>query len=80
MVEKLISRVGELLTSRFEVAPDDVSPDASFDDLGLDSLAQVELGEILEQNFGIEVSDEEMEKLATLADLAELLKQKGVAA
>lgn len=80
MVEKLISRVGEILASRFEVDPDGVIPEASFDDLGLDSLAQVELGEILEQNFGIEVSDEEMEKLATLADLAEMLKSKGVAA
>ncbi|MGW3471511.1 acyl carrier protein [Saccharopolyspora sp. NPDC000995] len=76
----LYTRLGELLTSEFDVENSNLRPDASFDDLGLDSLAQVELGELLEQHFGVEVSDAEMEKMATLADILDALEKKGVSA
>lgn len=76
----LYTRLGELLTSEFDVENSNLRPDASFDDLGLDSLAQVELGELLEQHFGVEVSDAEMEKMATLADILDALEKKGVTA
>ncbi|WP_190812414.1 acyl carrier protein [Saccharopolyspora pogona] len=74
----LYIRLGELLTSWFDVENSDLRPDASLDDLGLDSLAQVELGQLLEQNFGVEVTDAEMEKMATLTDILEALEKKGV--
>ncbi|MEU6265436.1 MULTISPECIES: acyl carrier protein [Saccharopolyspora] len=74
----LYTRLGELLTSTFDVETPDLRPDASLDDLGLDSLAQVELGELLEQHFGVEVTDAEMEKMATLTDILEALEKKGV--
>ncbi|MGI8306435.1 acyl carrier protein [Saccharopolyspora hattusasensis] len=75
----LYTRLGELLTSWFDVENSALKPDASLDDLGLDSLAQVELGQLLEQNFGVEVTDAEMEKMATLTDILEALEKKGVA-
>ncbi|QIZ39146.1 acyl carrier protein [Saccharopolyspora sp. ASAGF58] len=74
----LYTRLGELLTSWFDVENSALRPDASLDDLGLDSLAQVELGQLLEQNFGVEVTDAEMEKMATLPDILEALEKKGV--
>ncbi|PKW18014.1 acyl carrier protein [Saccharopolyspora spinosa] len=73
----LYTQLGELLTSKFDVESSDLRTDASFEDLGLDSLAQVELGELLEQHFGVEVTDAEMENMATLADILEALEKKG---
>ncbi|CAM04725.1 acyl carrier protein [Saccharopolyspora erythraea NRRL 2338] len=78
-MDDLFSRVSELLASRFEVEQADLRSDASFDDMGLDSLAQVELGEILAQEFGVDIDDEEMENMSTLTELVGALRQKGVA-
>jgi acyl carrier protein len=54
-------------------------PEASFiDDLGADSLDLVELIMEMEENFGIQISDEELEKIRTIKDVIEFLKKKGV--
>ena len=51
------------------VAPDQVVPDAKFiEDLGADSLDQVELVMALEEEFGADIPDEEAEKLTTVGD------------
>jgi acyl carrier protein len=53
--------------------------DASFiDDLGADSLDLVELIMEMEENFGIEIKDEELEKIRTIRDVIDFLKSKGV--
>jgi acyl carrier protein len=53
-----------------------VTPEASFvDDLGADSLDVVELVMAFEEEFGVEIPDEAAEKIATVKDANEFLKQ-----
>lgn len=60
-------RVKHIIVEQLGVDEDEVKPDASFvDDLGADSLDVVELVMALEEEFGLEISDEDAEKLATV--------------
>ena len=75
-------KVKKLICEQLEVNEGDVVPEASFvDDLGADSLDQVELIMAMEEEFGISISDEEAEKIATVRDAIEYIqKEKGEAA
>lgn len=75
-------KVKKIICEQLEVNEEDVVPEASFvDDLGADSLDQVELIMAMEEEFGISISDEEAEKIATVRDAIEYIKKgKGEAA
>lgn len=61
-------RVMQLAVDHLGVAPDRVKPDSNFaSDLGADSLDNVELVMAFEEEFGIEIPDEEAEKIETVA-------------
>ena len=62
-------KVKEIVVQQLGVSPDQVTEDAKFiEDLGADSLDQVELVMALEEEFGTDIPDEEAEKLATVGD------------
>ena len=62
-------RVKKVVVEQLDVAEDEVTPQASFvDDLGADSLDVVELVMAFEEAFGIEIPDEDAEKIATVKD------------
>jgi acyl carrier protein len=62
-------RVIEIVIAHMGVDPDQVTPEASFlDDLGGDSLDVVELVMALEDEFGITISDSDIEKIGTVQD------------
>ena len=73
------ARVKEIIVEQLNVEEDEVTPDAAFQaDLGADSLDIVELIMALEEAFGVEISDEEAEKLQTVGaaiDFIEKLQQ-----
>lgn len=70
--EKIVSIIAEKLS----VEPDEVVPQASFvDDLGADSLDLVELIMAMEEAFDKEISDEEAEKLQTVQDAIDYIKE-----
>ena len=73
-------RVAELLVERLGVAEEDISPEATFGDLDLDSLDLVEFALGAEDVFGVRISDEEAEGLSTVGDAVALLDSKGAAA
>ncbi len=75
-------KVKKIICEQLEVNEEDVVPEASFvDDLGADSLDQVELIMAMEEEFGISISDEEAEKILTVRDAIEYIqKGKGEAA
>ena len=62
-------KVKQIIASQLGVEIEEVTPDASFvDDLGADSLDTVELVMALEEEFGIEIPDEDAENISTVND------------
>jgi len=67
--EKVESRLKEIVAEQLGISEDEIVPEASFiEDLGADSLDIVELIMALEEEFDIEISDEEAEKIQTVQD------------
>ncbi|MER6581920.1 acyl carrier protein [Nonomuraea sp. NPDC001023] len=65
----------DILVDHFQMRADDVTATASLVEVGLDSLAAVELSDVLSSRFGIEVRDYELLELATVGDVARLLEE-----
>lgn len=75
MAESIEAKVKELISQQLEVKEEQLKPDASFtDDLKADSLAVVELVLALEQEFDLEIPDEETEKIKTVQDAINYIK------
>jgi len=73
----IAERVKRIIEEQLMVDEDEITDDASFvDDLGADSLDTVEMIMELEDEFGIEIPDEEAEKLVTVGDAIEYIKKK----
>jgi len=69
-------KVKSIIAEQLGIKPEEVTPTASFiDDLGADSLDTVELVMALEEEFGIEIPDEDAEKLRTVQDALDYLKK-----
>lgn len=70
----ILERVSKIIVDRLGVEESKVQPEASFtDDLGADSLDVVELVMELEDEFDMEISDEDAEKIATVGDVVEYI-------
>ena len=62
-------KIKKIIAEKLSVDPEEVVPEAAFvDDLGADSLDLVELIMSMEEEFDIDISDEDAEKLATVKD------------
>ena len=69
-------RVKKIITEQLNVSEEDVVPGASFvDDLGADSLDQVELIMAMEEEFDLSISDEDAEKIATVQNAIDFIKK-----
>lgn len=69
------AKVKKIVAEQLQVEPEKVTPEASFvDDLGADSLDIVELVMAFEEEFGMEISDEEAEKIQTVNDVIQYIK------
>lgn len=70
-------KVKQIIAEKLGVSEEKVNPQASFvDDLGADSLDQVELIMAFEDAFDVEIPDEDAEKLKTVKDAMEYLQGK----
>ena len=70
-------KIKSIIAEQLGVKPEEVTPQASFiEDLGADSLDTVELVMALEEEFGIEIPDEDAEKMATVGDAAKYIDEK----
>ena len=73
-----LERVRKIVIDHLDADPDKVTEKASFiDDLGADSLDNVELVMAFEEEFGAEIPDEDAEKLTTVGAVINYLKDKG---
>jgi acyl carrier protein len=69
-------KIKKIICEQLDVAEKDVVPEASFvDDLGADSLDQVELIMAMEEEFDISIPDEDAEKIATVQDAINYIKK-----
>ena len=69
-------KVKSIIVEQLGVEADEVTPTASFtEDLGADSLDIVELVMAFEEEFGIEIPDEDAEKLQTVGDAVNYIQQ-----
>ncbi len=77
MAEAVSDRVRAIIAEQLGVKLEEVTDAASFiEDLGADSLDTVELVMALEEEFGIEIPDEDAEKMVTVGDAIKYIEQK----
>lgn len=70
-------RVKEIIVEQLGVNPEQLNPEAKFvEDLGADSLDQVELVMAFEEEFGAEIPDEDAEKLTTVGEAISYVESK----
>lgn len=73
----MFEKVKEVLVEAINVDEDMITMEANLkDDLGIDSLAAVELSLELETEFDVRIEDEELGKLVSVADIVKLLESK----
>ena len=69
-------KIKKIICEQLDVAEKDVVPEASFvDDLGADSLDQVELIMAMEEEFDVSIPDEDAEKIGTVQDALDYVKK-----
>ena len=74
--EEIFEKVKNIIVEQLGVAEGEIQLDSSFiDDLGADSLDIVELIMALEEEFDIEIPDEDAEKVVTVQDVVDYLKE-----
>ncbi len=70
-------KIVKIIAEQLGVDEEDVTPEAKFvDDLGADSLDTVELVMAFEEEFGIEIPDEDAEKILTVQNAVNYIKEK----
>jgi acyl carrier protein len=74
---KSVEKVKQIISEQLGVDEGEVTPSASFlDDLGADSLDQVELVMALEEAFDVEIPDEDAEKIRTVQDAIDYIDKR----
>jgi acyl carrier protein len=68
--------IKNLLVSTFKVPPGEIHPDATLEDLGLDSLDVVELAAVLKDRLGVQVSEDELADLMRVGVIADLIESR----
>ncbi len=72
----VLEKVKAILSSQFDVDEDSITPETNIaDDLGADSLDVVDMLMSLEDEFDIEISDEDVEKIHTVGDLVAYIEE-----
>lgn len=78
MSDETTKKVIDIISKQLEIEADKIKPEASFtDDLKADSLAVVELVLALEEEFGLEIPDEDTEKIRTVQDAISYIQKHG---
>lgn len=76
--EKTLESLKDIIVEQLSVNKEDIKEESKFvDDLGADSLDTVELIMALEENFGMDIPDEEAEKIGTVGDALSYIMAHG---
>ncbi len=72
-----LEQIKKILAEQFSMSEDEIGTETSFrEDIGADSLDLVELVMALEQEFDVEIDDDEVEKIKTVGDAVRYIKDK----
>jgi len=73
----VLEKIREIVSEQLDVSQEEITPEASFvDDLGADSLDLTELIMAMEDEFDLEIDDEEAQKLRTVQDAIKYIESK----
>lgn len=76
MMAEVLDRIVKVVSEELAISEEEITKDASFiDDLGADSLDVVELIMALEEEFDIEIPDEDAEEIATVSDAVDYIEE-----
>lgn len=77
MHQEILEKVIAIVADKNDMAPETITAESRFrEDLGIDSLDQVEMVMELEDKFNVKFSDEEMEGISTVQDAVKLVEKK----
>ncbi|CAM3658315.1 hypothetical protein GCM10009799_47330 [Nocardiopsis rhodophaea] len=79
-MQEITKRVSTVLSDQFKVKMDTITADVELGALSFDSLMLIELGLVLDKEFGVAIGDGELTEEHTIDDLVELLASKGATA
>jgi acyl carrier protein len=72
----MFEKLKEILVNKLKVSPEQITPEATREDIELDSLAVVELSLVLETELGVSVSDDELLEAETVGDMLAIIEQR----
>jgi len=73
----VMEKLRDIVVQELGVSPEDVKPEARFiEDLGADSIGVMELVMKLEEEFGMKIPDEDVEKLRTVGDAVKYIEER----
>lgn len=76
MVMEIFAKVKTLIVEQLDVEEEKVTADTTFEDIDADSLDVVELVMALEEEFDLEIADEEVENIKTVGDIVSYIEGK----
>ncbi|MBR3039519.1 MAG: acyl carrier protein [Lachnospiraceae bacterium] len=75
----MFEKIKAIMMDQLNIDENDITEDTSFkDDLGLDSLDLFELAMAIEEEFGVEIPQEDLEGIVTVGDAVEYIKENGI--
>lgn len=64
-----IEAIAEVISTRFNIDKSKIIPEATFDDLGFDSLSQVDVALLLEKKLRFKITDAQLNEISTISDI-----------
>jgi acyl carrier protein len=72
----MLEQLREILSNKLKVSPESITPEATREDIELDSLAVVELSLLLKSELGLDVSDDDLLEAETVSDMVRLMEER----
>ncbi|MEU1406086.1 phosphopantetheine-binding protein [Streptomyces sp. NPDC005728] len=72
----MLEQLKEILSNKLKVSPESITPEATREDIELDSLAVVELSLLLKSELDLDISDDDLLEAGTVADMVRLMEER----